>query len=136
MTEITTYIPQIDLMPANADKDTAHRIGKFEAWLNETGRNLNRPDLAQYRDNLLADYAASTVSAHLSTVRAQYGRLLRDNQTRDLFFEVASTQTDNPVERKAIVDEIVTRLRNEIDPKNSEVKQITRQDTAILLICD
>ena len=46
MTEITTYIPQIDLMPANADKDTAHRIGKFEAWLNETGRNLNRPDLA------------------------------------------------------------------------------------------
>ena len=54
---------------------------------------------------------------------------MRDNGIRDLLFQIAGTQTDNPVERKAIVDEILTRLENAINPDNSPVKVIKSQDT-------
>jgi site-specific recombinase XerD len=118
-------------MPKNAYKDVySRRIRKFTTWLDDTGRQWTSPDLATYRDELLERYVPSTVSAHLSTIRAQYSRLLMDNATRDLLFDVAATQTDNAVERKVIVDEIVTRLSNEMNPKSFTVKLITRQDVA------
>jgi site-specific recombinase XerD len=47
-----------------------------------------------------------------------------------MLYEVAAMQSDNPIERKAFVDEAVTRLTNEIDPKNAPVKQVKRQDVA------
>jgi site-specific recombinase XerD len=47
-----------------------------------------------------------------------------------MLYQVAATKTDNALERKAFVDETVIRLTNAIDPKNSPVKQVTRQDTA------
>lgn len=129
-------IPGFSLLPDNPDKDTNYRIAMFMDWLSTQRLPIHSPDLAAYRDHLLENggrtgnpLAPATISKHLSTIRAQYRRLMRDNGTRDNLFEIAGTQTDNPVERKAIVDEILTRLENAINPDNSPVKVIKRQGT-------
>ena len=46
------------------------------------GLQWHQPDLARYRDETLDTYAPSTVSAHLSTIRARYRETIRDNGTR------------------------------------------------------
>jgi integrase len=47
---------------------------------------------------------------------------------RDLFYAIAAQRTDDLLERKAIVDEIVTRIGNAIDPEAARVKTKIRQD--------
>lgn len=125
------------LLLANADKDTRSRISGFVAWLIETQRAWYNPDLAAYRDHLKAkDYRSATISAHLSSVRAAYQRLLRDNALRAAWFDSAGAElsalqaADTPANRKAFVDERYTRLQNAIDPKNSTVHRVTSQDKA------
>jgi integrase len=115
------------LVPANADKHTRSRMGKYTAWLTATGTDWKSPDLAAYRDHLLVDHSTATVKAHLSTVRAQYGRLLRDNTIRDMLFSMALGDA-NPADKKAFVDEALIRLANAIDPKNSPVSTTIKQD--------
>ncbi len=111
-------------------KDHAHRLNKFTHWLGSAP--WYAPDLAAYRDHLLqAGYAASSISAHLSTIRGRYQTLLRD---RDLFFEIAAhalaDETPTRADLKATVDEYVARLKVAIDPQAAPVTTITRQDTA------
>jgi site-specific recombinase XerD len=125
------------LIPSDADKHARSRLGRFVAWLQEHGTPWHDPDLAAYRDAMLADgYAASTVSAHLSTVRAQYQRLLRDNDVRD-GLEIAArdgleAQGDayGPADVEALVKRKLARLENATDAANSPVKTRTRQDVA------
>jgi len=129
MTKALTTIaetPGAALIPVDADKHTRYRLKKFTAWLG--GRSWLAPNLGAYRDHLLEDYAASTVSAHLSTIRARYQTILRDNGTRDLLYAVAATTTDDTLEKKAFVDEAITRLENAADPASSAVKTVTVQD--------
>lgn len=122
-----TQTPSAALIPMDADKDVRYRLKKFTSWLG--GRSWLNPDLAGYRDFLLSEnYAASTVSAHLSTVRARYATILRDNVTRDLLYSVVARTTDSTIEKKAFVDETITRLKNAADPENSKVKTKTIQD--------
>ena len=125
------------LLPANADKDTRSRVSAFATWLTSTKRPWHDPDLAAYRDHLHAKgYHAATMSTHLSTIRAAYQRLLRNNGLRDALFTVAGGELrsiaadDTPANRKAFVDERYTRLQNAIDPKNSPVKVVKSQDKA------
>jgi len=128
------------LMPEDADKHTRYRIGKFTDWLDERGNSWLEPDLTAYRDDLLAqDYAPATVSAHLSTVRGQYERLLRDNQVRDSL-EIAvrdglEAQGGNygPADVEALVNRAVIRLQNAIDPANSPVRMKVKQDHRTLI---
>jgi len=116
------------LLPTDATKDTKHRIGKFIEWLQDTDGDVMKPDLVSYRDYLLADYRPSTVSAHLSTVRGQYNRILRDNATRDRLYEISVNHAETASDRKAFVDEVLTRLKNATDPDVSPVTIVTRQD--------
>jgi site-specific recombinase XerD len=121
------------LLPPDPGKDAKYRLGKFASWLQQRGQSWHRPDLTAYRDQLLEHYAPSTVSAHLSTIRARYRRLLSDNDTRQSFYRQATaylerTGQDTPADRKSLVDELTTRLENAIDPDNSKVKVKTRQD--------
>jgi len=139
---ITTTRTEFDLLPVNAGKDARHRIGKFTEWLHTTGGNVTAPDLAAYRDHLLeqkyfdkkkkefVNLSPETVSAHLSTVRGAYDRILRENATRDLLYRQAEIHTETAADRKAFVDEVITRMRNATDPANSPVKMKTRQDVA------
>ena len=125
------------IVPVDTDKHAKCRLGQFERWLNAQGLAWYAPNLAQYRDVMLADgKAPSTVSAHLSTVRARYDAVLRDNATRDALYTLAderiaeTDQADTPSDRKAFVDELITRLQNATDPKASTVTVETLQDKA------
>ena len=118
--------PTTIILPADAAKDAKHRLTKYASWLACDGRLWHQPDLLAYRDHLLdGGYKPSTVSAHLSTVRARYADIARD---RDLFYAIAAQRTDDLLERKAIVDEIITRIGNAIDPEAARVKTKIRQD--------
>jgi hypothetical protein len=125
------------LLPANADKDTRSRMVAFVAWLIENRRVWHEPDLVAYRDHLMTKgYHTTTVSAHLSSLRAAYQRLLRNNDLRAAWFDSAGAELralhadDTPANRKAFVDERYLRLQNAIDPKNSPVNVVESQDKA------
>jgi len=120
---------EVNLIPADADKHTRYRLGKFERWRNAQDAPWYEPDLAAYRDYMLAEgYATSTVRAHLSTVRAQYQRIARSNMVRDILYRNVPSDCQAPADQKAWVDETITRLRNAADPANSSVKAKKSQD--------
>jgi len=118
------------LIPAGADKCTRSRLGHFVRWQAGHGRPWYEPDLTAYRDAMLADgRQPSTVAACLSTVRARYRAIVKDNETRQALFDAAAMHVgDGPADRKAYVDELLTRIENAIDPHLSPVKQVERQD--------
>jgi site-specific recombinase XerD len=116
------------LVPADADKDTRYRLNRFSRWMAAQGRGWHEPDLAAYRDQLLLEYAPSTAQAHLSTIRGRYREILRDNGTRETLYRLASQVAEQPADRKALVDELLARMANGIDPRQSSVKTTTRQD--------
>jgi site-specific recombinase XerD len=128
--------PAAFLIPDDADKHARYRLGAFADWLKERGRPWHEPDLRAYRDAMLAqDYAPATISAHLSTVRARYRRLLRDNSLRDALEitvrERLETQSQpyGPADVEALVRRKLDRLENAIDPAASPVTTRTSQDT-------
>lgn len=71
------------LLPVNANKDTKSRVRMFSTWLTTTGRKWYAPDLVAYRDHLRQTKNAASTSAHLSSIRAAYQRVMRDNGIRD-----------------------------------------------------
>lgn len=121
-------VPHISLIPPDASKDVRSRVGKYERWLNSTGRDVLSPALASYRDHLLAQgLKPSTVSGQLSTIRARYRSLLTDNGLRDALRErarvalVSRGEEANQANVKAMVDEVVQRIENGIDPSRCKV---------------
>jgi len=132
MTDELTIVTdtRFELIPAGADKYARSRLAHFAKWQTGHGRPWHDPDLAAYRDAMLADgKRPSTVAACLSTVRARYRAIVKDNETRQALFEAAAVHVgDGPADRKAWVDEMLTRIENAIDPDLSPVKQVTRQD--------
>ncbi len=118
--------PLNTLVPGDAGKDARHRLSRYAEWLTGQACPWHKPALAAYRDHLLnAGHTPSTVSAHLSTIRARYADIIRE---RDLFYALAAQRTDDFVERKAIVDESITRIENAIDPRSAPVQLKTVQD--------
>lgn len=129
------------LIPQDANKDTRSRLGQFITWLEENPAiDRYAPDLAAYRDHLLTrddrPLGLATTAAHLSTIRSAYTRLLKSNVLRDRLYTNAGGElqrlghSDTPANRKAFVDEALTRLDNAIDPDASHVKVMTHQDRA------
>ncbi len=118
-------------------KDERHRLITFLGWLDHTQRAWYQPDIGSYRDYLLHEYqgqngeplAPNSVRAHLSTVRARYRAVLRDARTRDALYAMTPQQA-SPADRKALVDEVIERIRNAIDPEASPVRTIKQQDVA------
>jgi len=124
----------LDLIPEDASKDTKSRLNKFQKWLGGEGYPWYQPNLKEYRDHLLTNLSPASTKQHLATIRKRYDVKLRDNATRQVFYDAARTTLENdsiddtPAIRKAFVDEIITRLRNDIDPENSKVEVIIHQD--------
>ncbi len=132
------------LMPRNPNKDVKSRLQYFLEWLAEVQQPWYAPDLAAYRDYLLyertrvhpatgdvipARLVPTTVQAHLATIRGRYDALLRDNTVRDMLYARTPAQA-SPADRKAFVDEMLTRLQNAVHPSTAIVPLITRQDQA------
>jgi site-specific recombinase XerD len=117
------------LMPDEPDKDTKHRLKHFILWLAQTERSWVEPDLIAHRDYLLTEkgFLPSSVSSHLSTIRARYRAILRNPETRDRLYRLTPKDAP-PSDRKAFVDEVYERIRQQIDPENAPVPTITEQD--------
>ncbi len=116
------------LMPDNPNKDTKHRVNRYLVWLKATGRAWVDADLASHRDYLRAEGISSvSIIAHLSTIRARYATILRDPATRDRLYALTPRDA-SPADRKAFVDEVVERLRNQLDPASAPVATYTDQD--------
>jgi hypothetical protein len=87
----------VNFIPNGVGKDVKHRLMRFEKWLAENGLGWYTPNLAVYRDDLLArGLAASSVQAHLATIRGRYTSLVRDNVIRDTLFAAASPNKPTP----------------------------------------
>lgn len=132
------------LMPDNPNKDEKSRINYFLDWLAEQGLPWYKPDLEAYRDYLLYErerlYAPSgsvvdirlsktTVLTHLSTIRGRYYALLRDNDVRQMLFNLTPKDA-SPADKKAMVDELLGRIQNAVHPSTAQVKVIEKQDRA------
>lgn len=132
------------LMPPNGNKDQVSRMGFFVDWLAEIGAAWYRPDLNAYAQYLMHErtridpqtgepfpalLSPITVQSHISTIRARYEALLRDNGLRDWLY--SQTPSDAPpASRKALVDEIIVRLHNSIDPANIDIPTYSVLDEA------
>ena len=97
------------ILPQDAGKDAACRLSAFARWMEARRLPWYAPDLAGYREDLLGgDLSPATVSAYLSTVRAQYKRLILDNDIRGTLYDVAGEElarlrySDTPANRKAL----------------------------------
>ena len=126
--------PNQRFLQAHPSRDHRHRLRKFVAWLESGQQSWFRADLAHYRDYLLHDcgLAPSSVSAHLATLRSRYQDLLADNTLRDWLFHSLTNgeraSTLNPADRKALVDEALLRMQNNINPRRARVRQHQKQD--------
>lgn len=115
----------------------AQRLGAFADWLDQTGQPWTAPDLAAYRDSMLAaGKAASTVNAHLSTIRSRYRDLLAEKTIRQGFM-ASAVQTceqygweQNAANVKAARDLVVEELENALDPRHTSARERTIQDRA------
>ncbi len=116
------------LVPADASKDSRHRLSKFARWLNASGGGWAAPDLRGYRDHLLYEEGLSSesVAVHLSTIRTRYKELLLN---RRLFFALVPPQPSF-AEHKALVDELLARIQAALDPRTAPVRTRSRQDRA------
>lgn len=124
MSDLWVYHP---LLPPEAGKNIYDRLNPFLQWLNAGGRHWLAPDLGAYRDYLLERLSPESAASHLATIRGQYKKMLKSNVLRDNIY--AEFPPDLPfTERKARVEEVITRLENAVDPAHSTVKVVTAQD--------
>jgi site-specific recombinase XerD len=130
-----TLTSELALLSNYDSKDESHRLRNYISWMDQSAVNWFSPDLTTYREYLLNHYlgrngkplSPNSVKAHLSTIRSRYKSILRSNKIRDYFFNNTPNEL-SPSDRKALVDEILERIRNAIDPDNSPVKTVARQD--------
>lgn len=123
----TQNAPGISLLQASPTKDEKYRIGRFENWIQETGGLLHSPDLPAYREDLLSAYIPSTAATHMSTIRGRYRRLVESNDLRSHLFALAGAAL-TASDRKAFVDETITRLSNAVNDPGAKIKVTKKQD--------
>lgn len=113
------------LVPLDGTKDERSRLRKFAEWV----ENWLRPDLRAYRDYLYEKgLNSASVLAHLSTIRSRYRTLMLD---REFLFSLTDEDLDF-ITRKALVDELIARLENAMNPKVARVRVVKNQDNARL----
>jgi site-specific recombinase XerD len=135
-TAITTSNQPPAFLATADNKDAQSRLGLFTRWLQSTGGDRRAPDLRAYADYLMTEYTSArtgqplspaSAAAHLSSIRGRYAALLKDNTTRVELY--AQTPPDaSPADKWAMVNEVLTRMQNAIDPDASSVKVPTAQD--------
>jgi integrase len=139
---MTTQATELTLVPAlcvpgdltpdrvRDGKDVTSRLGLFLAWLAGQGLPWAQPDLAAYRDHLLArGLNPSSAGVHLASIRSRYKRVLASNGVRDDLYALAPAGTP-PERAKAFVDEVLVRLHNALDPAAARVKVVEVRDEA------
>lgn len=122
--------PNAAFMLTRPTVDERNRLQRYMAYLDSNEAHWSKPDLAAYRDYLLANgLKSSTVRAYVVTVRQRYKDLLTDNAVRDMLY--TSLPDDLTIADKyAAVSEQLVRIANAVNPKAARVKVKTVQDKA------
>lgn len=118
---VVTEVPPT-FFPAIISKQERSRLNKFVLYM--TDRSWLSVNLTQYAAYLISTgLSPASVKAHLSTLRTALGRVKRD---RDYWYGVAAQIAPNAgtLELKAIVDEIVVRYTDAIEPVKIEVAKV------------
>jgi integrase len=134
-TAITTSTSTPAFLMSADNKDAASRLALFVQWLTASGQDWRAPDLRAYANYLMTDYrgrnskplSPASAAAHLSTIRGRYAALLKDNTTREVLYAQTPPEA-SPADKAAMVNEVLVRLQNAIDPNISSVKVPTAQD--------
>jgi integrase len=134
LTRITSTTTPAFLVTAD-NKDAASRLLLYLQWLQATGQDWRAPNLRAYADYLLTDYrgrngrplSPASAAAHLATIRGRCAALLKDNATREVLYAQTPPEAP-PTDRAAMVNEVLIRLQNAIDPDASSVAVPTAQD--------
>ncbi len=131
------------LMPDKCSKDMYSRFLFFLDWLDNQKIPWYRPTLSEYKNYLLnqrtrihprtgqvidARLSPASANAHLATIRGRYRALLSSNQVRDWIYNSLPAGIQDPASRKALVDELLTRIEHDINPVYSSAKQIKLLD--------
>jgi site-specific recombinase XerD len=117
------------------DRDKKSRLKQFCQWLEASKVSWAEPRLWEYRDYLLQRLTPSSTSAHLSTIRAHYVRLVSENQfrrwTQAQFAAVNPEYT--PAEIITMTNEFFSQLLNSVSAENAPVDtiEITDQSDAV-----
>lgn len=132
MSDLTQHNPlsneQVLAPPEDRNENIQSRVRLYAEWLTKNDLHWSRPNLAAYRDHLLASHKPTSVRNYLASIRAHYKRILADNDLRRLMLDHAPGESF--ADRHAFVQEVTEQLRNAIDPVNSEVSITTKQDRA------
>jgi site-specific recombinase XerD len=127
-TALTVHLPS-PFIPLGAGKDQSSRLNQFEQWRVGRGLSWNQPRLDLYCAYLLErGLRPSSVNAHLGTIRKRYRNIVQDNTTREALYNVAAQGLDTLADSKAFVDEVLTRLSNDVRPGLAGVKEEDRQE--------
>lgn len=114
------------LIPPNGNKDALSRARLYVAYLDQNNLHWYRPDLAKYAAFLKErGLVPSSIEAHLSSIRRQYRRVIKD---RDGFYSFVGPEFAAASDRKAVVDEMIVRIENAIDPEAVKISVTTIQD--------
>ena len=123
------------LVPDRADKDTQSRLHFYLQWMTRQGRQWYEPALSEYCDWLLNSTTRrsrdgarlrtplhpNTVTAHLSTIRTRYRRLLHHNPTVAF---LAEQLEETPHQ----LTDILRAIKNDIHPISTPIPKHTTQD--------
>jgi site-specific recombinase XerD len=133
------------LMPPSPNKDVYSRLLFFLDWLEAKNLPWYHPTLDQYQRYLTHErtrphpqtgesqpalLSPAAANAHLATIRGRYRALLSSNAVRQQLYDALPQDVTDPANRKALVDELLIRLENDIHPRHSTVTEITVQDQA------
>jgi site-specific recombinase XerD len=133
--QLATQSPNRQILrPDGVDnKDHRHRLEQFVRWLDMYGHNWFEPDLAAYRDYLQDRRLMPTsIRAHLATIRSNYDRMMNQNWFIEVLYNTArqARPDGSAADHKALVDEAIRQLKNDLNPDNAKVKIVTVQDEA------
>jgi len=114
-------------------KDTESRLRAYADWLDLHHHHWAYPELDKYRDYLLArGLKPVSVRAHLSTIRSRYRDLIRDRAAFFSLFQARPSSDVTPeihfMTVRTLVDEVIKRIENAIDPREAPLSVTRHQD--------
>ncbi|MBZ0298340.1 MAG: hypothetical protein K8J31_01295, partial [Anaerolineae bacterium] len=136
----TNYEMLVTQDEARSKKDERQRMTYYVEWLTSTERMWYMPDLDAYRDYLLEyrKLEPSSAIAHISTVKARYKNLLRDQPGLVTVLQQAAPSIE---EQPTFVNEVLKTIEQATSPdagkiefeRNVRVFHLTRKQIDTLL---
>lgn len=122
MNDVSHFLPQDVAGPTRANKDRRNRLTAYTTWLTRQNRSWLEPDLVAYRDFLIkkTNLSASSIKAHLSTIRGHYRWLIESGELEALLAKFAG-ESEQIAPTVAVLN-IMASIEKAIDPEMSAIE--------------